>query len=86
MKHWQIDFKDIRSVPGDPGGKRQHVVETLNIIDRGTSILLDAHVRSDFTAETALEALALMVCQKRLPWIAIPAGLAVQQVAIFQPL
>ena len=58
MTVWQIDFKDVSSVPADPDGKRQHVVETLNIIDIGTSVLLDAHVRSDFTAETALEALA----------------------------
>lgn len=58
MTWWQIDFKDVSSVPADPLGKRQHVVETLNILDVGTSILLDAHVRSDFTAETALEALA----------------------------
>ena len=53
MTVWQIDFKDVSSVPADPEGKRQHVVETLNIIDMGTSVLLDAHVRSDFTAETA---------------------------------
>jgi hypothetical protein len=53
MTCWQIDFKDVSSIPADPEGKRQHVVETLNIIDTGTSVLLDAHVRSDFTAETA---------------------------------
>ena len=53
MTCWQIDFKDVSSVSADPEGKRQHVVETLNIIDTGTSVLLDAHVRSDFTAETA---------------------------------
>src|SRR5437764_9440234 len=58
MTCWQLDFKDVSSVPADPLGKRQHVVETLNIIDTGTSVLLDAHVRADFTAETALEALA----------------------------
>ncbi len=57
MSAWQIDCKDISSVPADPAGKRQHVVETLNIIDTGTSVLLDAHVRADFTAETALQAL-----------------------------
>ena len=57
MTAWQIDFKDVSSVPADPDGKRQHVVETLNVIDTGTSVLLDAHVRSDFTAETALQAL-----------------------------
>jgi hypothetical protein len=34
------------------------VVETLNVLDTGTSVLLDAQVRIDFTAKTALEALA----------------------------
>jgi hypothetical protein len=53
MTAWQLDCKDVSSVPADPQGKRQHVVETLNIIDMGTSLLLDAHVRADFTAETA---------------------------------
>jgi biotin operon repressor len=53
MTCWQIDFKDIESRPADPLGKRQHVIEALNIIDMGTSVLLDAHVRADFTAETA---------------------------------
>ena len=53
MANWQMDCKDVGSVPADPEGERQHVVETLNIIDTGTSVLLDAHVRSDFTAQTA---------------------------------
>lgn len=53
---WQLDFKDVTTVPADPGGKQQHVVETLNIIDSGTSILLEARVRADFTAATALDA------------------------------
>jgi len=58
MEHWQMDFKDASSVPADPDGKQQHVVETLNIIDMGTSVNIASHVRSDFTAETALRALA----------------------------
>jgi transposase InsO family protein len=84
MTCWQIDFKDVSSVGADPDGKRQHVVETLNIIDTGTSIQLDAHVRSDFTAETALEALALTLATYGLPtkitldrdprWVGSPAG------------
>jgi hypothetical protein len=49
MTCWQIDCKDVSSVPAGSDGKRQHVVETLNIIDTGTSVLLEAHVRSDFT-------------------------------------
>ncbi len=58
LSQWQIDFKDVESVPAEPDGKQQHVVETLTIIDMGTSVLLDAHVRSDFTAESALQALS----------------------------
>ena len=58
MTAWQVDFKDVSSVPADPQGKHQHVVETLNVVDSGTSILLDAQVREDFTAEVTLEALS----------------------------
>jgi transposase InsO family protein len=60
------------------------VVETLNILDTGTSVLLDAHVRADFTAETALEALALTLAKYGSPklitldrdtrWVGSPAG------------
>lgn len=84
MTCWQLDFKDVSSVPADPLGKQQHVVETLNIIDTGTSVLLDAHVRADFTAETALEAVALTLTKYGRPtlitldrdsrWVGSPAG------------
>ncbi|MDQ6645444.1 MAG: integrase core domain-containing protein [Chloroflexota bacterium] len=86
MTAWQIDFKDVSSVhaSAEPGGKRQHVVETLNIIDTGTSVLLDAHVRSDFTAETTLEALARTLVRYGRPksitldrdtrWVGSPQG------------
>jgi transposase InsO family protein len=84
MTCWQIDFKDVSSVPADPDGKKQHVVETLNIIDTGTSVLLDAHVRSDFMAETALQALASTLATYGRPhritldrdtrWVGSPAG------------
>jgi transposase InsO family protein len=84
MTCWQIDFKDVSSVPADPDGKRQHVVETLTIMDMGTSVLLDAYVRSDFTAETALLALASTLARYGRPkqmtldrdprWVGNPAG------------
>jgi transcriptional regulator with XRE-family HTH domain len=53
MQQWQLDLKDASSVPADPQGKQQQVVETLNVIDVGTSVLLAAHVAPDLTAETA---------------------------------
>ena len=64
---WQLDFKDVSTVPADPEGKQQHVVETLNCVDVGTSILLDAQVRTDFTEETALAAVAEMLRTHGLP-------------------
>lgn len=84
MSAWQLDFKDVSSVPADPFGKQRHVVETLNIIDTGTSVLLDAHVRPDFTAETALQAIASTLARYGRPqritldrdprWVGSPAG------------
>ncbi len=84
MTCWQIEFKDISSVPADPDGKQQHLGEALNIIDMGTSVLLDVHVRPDFTAETALEALASTLTRSGRPerialdrdprWVGSPAG------------
>jgi hypothetical protein len=67
MHQWQIDLKDASSVPADPQGKQHHVVETLNILDVGTALLLAAHVAADFTAETALRALAETFQQYGLP-------------------
>src|SRR5919108_242029 len=58
MTSWQLDFKDVSTVPADPDGKRQHVVEALNCVDCGTSLLIGADVRADFTEETTLTAIA----------------------------
>ncbi len=84
MEHWQLDFKDASSVPADPEGKQQHVVETLNIIDMGTSVLIASHTRSDFTAETALQAVAETFASHGRPqsitldrdtrWVGAPQG------------
>jgi transposase InsO family protein len=57
LSHVQIDFKSVSTVPPDPDGKQQHVVETLNIVDKGTSILLTATPREDYNAETVITAL-----------------------------
>jgi hypothetical protein len=67
MRSWQIDFKDVSSVPADPEGQQQHVVETLNVVDVGTSILVEAVVRGDFTNETVLWALTHTFLNHGLP-------------------
>src|SRR6266536_5388862 len=56
LEEIQMDFKDITTVPKAETGKQQHVVEALNCMDAGTSILLDAQVQADFHAQTTLRA------------------------------
>jgi hypothetical protein len=67
LEEVQMDFKDVSSVPADPAGKQQHVVEVFNFVDAGTSILLDAQVRADFHAHTALEAVIQFLQRYGLP-------------------
>lgn len=64
---WQMDFKDVSSVGADDTGKRQHVVETLNLIDTGTSLLLESLAANDYTAETALMAVGYALVAHGLP-------------------
>jgi transposase InsO family protein len=67
MSHWQLDFKDASTVPADPDGKRQHVVEILNVVDEGTSVLVEAQVGADFHAQTTLEGVAELFTRHGLP-------------------
>jgi integrase-like protein len=67
LTSWQLDFKDVSTVPGDPAGKRQHAVEALDCVDCGTSLLVAADVRADFTEETTLEAVAELLRAHGLP-------------------
>ncbi len=67
MTHWQMDFKDVSTVPAEEGGKKQHVVETLNLVDKGTSILVASEVSGSFHAQTVIDALARVFEQKGLP-------------------
>ena len=69
MRQWQLDFKDASTVPPDPFGKQQHVVEVLNVVDEGTSVLVDAQVRADFVAETTVEAVADLFVRQGLPQV-----------------
>jgi transposase InsO family protein len=67
MSAWQVDFKDVVTVPPDPEGKQQHVVEVFNVVDAGTSILVDAQPRTDYNAETAIQAMAQTLLLNGLP-------------------
>ncbi len=57
MEGWEMDFKDVTTVQLAPGQKQMHWVETLNIIDTGTSILVDNQARTDYNAETIIDSL-----------------------------
>lgn len=63
LEEVQMDFKDASSVPADPAGKKQHVVEVLNFVDAGTSSLLSAQVSADYHAETAFDAVVTFLQQ-----------------------
>jgi len=67
MAVWQMDFKSVSSVPPVEDGKQQHVVETLNIIDKGTSILVDAVPREDYHAQTVFTSMLDVFRKEGLP-------------------
>jgi hypothetical protein len=62
-----MEFKSVSSVPADPTGKQQHVVEVFNFVDAGTSILLDAQSSADFHAQTVLEAVIHFLQRSGVP-------------------
>jgi len=53
-QEWGIDFKDVSSVSPEPEGKKMHVVEILNVIDHGSSVLVDSRPHGEYNAESAL--------------------------------
>lgn len=61
LQEWGIDFKDISTIPPEPDGRQQHGVEAFDVVDHGTSILLSAQVRQDYTMVTAIEALVYVL-------------------------
>jgi transposase InsO family protein len=70
LEEVQVDFKDVTTVLpdlSDPSGKKQHVVETVNFVDAGTSLLLFTQVHADFHAETAFLAVVEFLKQYGLP-------------------
>ena len=67
MDTWEIDFTDVPTVIPDPDGKKQHAVETFNVIDTGTSILIDAIPNADYNAESAIAALIAVFDEYGVP-------------------
>lgn len=80
-----VDYQDPGR-PADPSeeGKKQQVVEVLNVVDAGTSVLLAAKVQNDFRARTSLEAVMDVLrehgCPRRFSfdhdprWVGGPGG------------
>lgn len=66
QQEWQVDFKDVTTATSD-GEKRQHQVETLDVVDAGTSLLVANPVRSDFQATTVMAALVEVFATQGLP-------------------
>lgn len=67
MQAWQIDLKDVTTVSATDERKQMHLVETLDVVDSGTSILVDNPARSDYNAETILETLVAVFQQHGCP-------------------
>jgi hypothetical protein len=68
MEIWELDFKDVRTVRRlAETDKLQHFVETLNLVDIGTSILVDNPARFDFNAETSIRAVAAVLQKSGCP-------------------
>lgn len=62
-----MDFHDVSSVPADPEGKQQHVVEILNLVDHGSSAVVASEPAKDYTAETALRTVAGVLVEQGCP-------------------
>ena len=67
MSEWEIDFADVTSVVPQPEGKQPHVVELLNVVDRGTSILVESRPDDDYNAESTVVALTDIFIANGLP-------------------
>jgi hypothetical protein len=67
MEEWEIDFKDVVTVQAEATDKRMHQVETLNVVDCGTSILVANPARLDYNAETVIVELVDIFAARGLP-------------------
>jgi hypothetical protein len=54
MQVWEIDFTDVITANSTETDKKRHQVQVLNVIDTGTSIVLDNPVSDHFDAKWTL--------------------------------
>jgi transposase InsO family protein len=64
---WGMDFHDVSTVPADPQGKQQQVVEILNFVDPGSSAVVASEPGDAYTAETALRTVAEVLQEQGCP-------------------
>jgi len=64
---WGMDFHDVSTVPAEPLGKQQHVVEILNFVDHGSSAVVASEPGTAYTAETALRTVAQVFQEQGCP-------------------
>ena len=67
MEEWQIDFKDVTTAIDAGSEKRAHQIEAFDVVDAGTSILIDNPARADFTATTVIETLVDIFHEQGMP-------------------
>jgi transposase InsO family protein len=67
MEEWQIDFKDVTTVIDDGSEKRAHQIKAFDVVDAGTSILIDNPARTDFNATTVIETLVDIFREQGMP-------------------
>jgi hypothetical protein len=64
---WGLDFHDVSTVPSEPDGKQQHVVEILNLVDHGSSAVVASEPANDYNAETALRKVSDVFLEQGCP-------------------
>jgi transposase InsO family protein len=67
LTHWQMDFKDVNTIKPEEEGKKQHVVEAFNVVDKGSSIALMCHLHRQHRAITVLPCLTELFKTYGLP-------------------
>lgn len=67
MAVFELDFTDVITARSDTTDKKAHQVESLHVIDTGTSIALETKIRDDFNAETVITVMAEVFWGTGLP-------------------